>query len=103
MTATIDAEEVPCEAPVADGGHGAVRSETKAENRRVREDAATTGGGGGGDAGVYMHMEVKIGRGLLHHHPRLQEGRQLLVQEEEGVVRVLLCCNDRRRVGEREE
>lgn len=102
MTATIDAEEVPSEAPVADGGgQRAVRNETKVDRRRVGEDAATTGGGG--DAGVYMHMEVKIGRGLLHHHPRLQEGRQLLVREEEGIVRVLCGRNDRRRVGEREE
>lgn len=99
-TATIDTEEVPSEAPVADGGHRAVQSEAKADRRAVRE---TTGGGD--DAGVDMHMEVKIGRGLLLHcHPRLQEGRQLLAQEEEGVIRVLCRRNDRRRrAGEREE
>lgn len=88
-----DSEEVPGEAPVIGG----------AQSRRavlmMRETVADHVGNysvtGGGDGGVCM--EAKIGRRGLH--PRLQEGRLLLVQEEVG-VRVL--CR-RRRVGEWEE
>lgn len=102
LTASVDAEEVPGEAPVAQS-HRAVRGE--AEVDRVGADAATGGGGHGGGVCV----EVKVRRGL--HHPRVQEGsRQLLllvVQEVEG-VRVLRRRRGRRRrrrrrVGEREE
>jgi len=106
LTAAIDAEEVPGEAPVAAAAqsHRAVRGEA-AEVDRVGsdDDAAATGGGDGGG----VRVEVKqVRRGL--HHPRLQEGSQqlllrlLLVQEVQG-VRVLRRRGRRRRVGEREE
>lgn len=111
---TVDAEEVPGEAPVAASGagaqsrHRAVRGE--AEVDRVGTDAAASTGGGRGHGGGSVRVEVKVRRGL-QHHPRVQEGsgRQLLVmlvQEVEG-VRVLRRrrgrSSRRRRVGEREE